>query len=187
MYMTGRTHDLAAFTFLNLYLVTQNIYAFSLATALVALFACFLGGLFPDIDKPSSDIWDKIPGGSIFGRLSQPFLGAHRHFSHSLLGMAFYGFLIKMLLHLAGTYILVDMQIVWVALMIGMFSHLFMDSLTSKGVPWLFPIHVHLRVFDIRTGGKAEKIIVCPALLILNVYLLYTYYPKYFEIINNLR
>jgi len=78
-----------------------------------------------------------------FGKKYQPdFFG--RHLSHSLLGIFLFGFIAKYLLGLAQGTLLVDMNIVWDAFMIGLFSHLFVDTLTTKGVPWLFPIPFHL-------------------------------------------
>lgn len=182
--MTGRTHDLAAFTALNILIVTGSIPPVSLSTTLVAIGACFIGGLVPDIDTSTSEFWHKLPAGTLLGRLLHPFLGGHRLISHSILGLVIFGVVINYLLALTSSILLVNMEIIWWAFMIGILSHLIMDSFTEEGVPWLFPIPVRfgfppISVFRIRTGGFLEKILVFPALLFLNVYLFYSFYPVY--------
>lgn len=52
--MTGRTHDLAAFTALTIAIATTPIPHMSLATAIVAFSANMIGGLAPDIDQPTA-------------------------------------------------------------------------------------------------------------------------------------
>ena len=52
--MTGRTHDLAAFTALTYVVATQPLPEMKLSTVLVALSANFIGGLGPDIDQPTA-------------------------------------------------------------------------------------------------------------------------------------
>ncbi len=182
--MTGRTHDLAAFTALNIVFVTLPIPQMSIATMVVAFGANMVGGLLPDIDEAASDIWDKFRGGKIIGELIQPLLGQHRMISHSFLGVFIIGYLLKRLLPLLGSVLLVNMDILWWSIMIGYLSHLLTDSLTTQGVPWLFPIPIRfgfppIKSLRIKTGGLGEKIIIFPALLIINAYLIYAKYPIY--------
>lgn len=189
--MTARTHDLAALTALNLYLATQPIPSFSVSTGIVSIFACFIGGLTPDLDEPTSEFWQKIPIGSIIGRVAHPFLGKHRFISHSILGLALLGLLVKYLLSISNQVILVDMEIVWWAFMIGYLSHLIMDSFTIEGVPWLFPIPIHFgfppfKILRLKTGGILEKAVVFPGLLLLDGYLIYTFYPIYLSLLRSL-
>jgi len=184
--MTGRTHDLAAFTALNIIVITNPLPEISLATALVSVGACFIGGLTPDIDTATSDFWDKIPAGSILGKLLHPFLGGHRMISHSILGIIIIGFITNYLFNLAGQVLLVNMELVWMAFMIGVISHIIMDSFTEEGVPLLFPIPFKfgippIKQLRIHTGGLMEKMIVFPGLLLLNGYLFYKFYPIYLE------
>ncbi len=187
--MTGRTHDLAAFTALNYIVVTNPISQMSLPTVLVAFGANMIGGLAPDLDQTTSKIWNSVPAGSVFGRLITPLLGGHRFISHSILGIFLFGYVANIILGKLGSILLVDMVPVWWAFMIGFISHLVMDTLTRDGVPWLFPIPIRfgippLRFFRIRTGGLLEKTFIFPVLLIANVYLLYTFYPKYLDFLH---
>lgn len=188
--MTGRTHDLAAFTALTYIVAAIPLQHISLATVLVAFSANLIGGLTPDIDQPTADLWHRIPAGSIIGRLVTPLLGGHRYISHSLLGVFLFGFLLQYILSLARHVILVDMEIVWWAFMIGYISHLIMDTFTIEGVPWLFPVPLRFgippfRFLRIRTGGIIEKAVIFPGLLFLNGYLFYSQYTKFLTLLQN--
>jgi len=184
-YMTGRTHDLAAFTALNIALITiPNTPTISFATAVAALGANMLGGLLPDIDNATSDIWDKFRGGNFLAKLVRPLIGGHRMISHSILGIAIAGWGLKMLLPIIGQVLIVDMNVVWWSIMIGVFSHLVTDSMTKDGVPWLFPIPIRfgippLEFMRIKTGGLVEKSIIFPGLITLNTYLIYANYEVF--------
>ncbi|MBI4136640.1 metal-dependent hydrolase, partial [Candidatus Roizmanbacteria bacterium] len=68
--------------------------------------------------------------------------------------------------------------------MIGYFSHLVTDSMTTQGVPWLFPIPIRfgippIKALRIKTGGFMEKFVVLPGLILFNGYLVYLNYPTY--------
>ncbi len=188
--MTGRTHDLAAFTALNLVVATNSPSQLTLATALVGLTANLIGGLAPDIDQPTAELWNRLPAGSIFGRILSPILGGHRFISHSILGMIIFGLGSKYLLNLLAGVLLVDMQVVWICFMIGFVSHLLMDTLTREGVPWLFPLPVRLgvpplRALRMKTGGLLEKMMVFPGLILANAYIYYRYYPQFMEFLRH--
>lgn len=189
--MTSRTHDLAAFTALNIVIVTQPLPQISVAAGLAAVFSCFIGGLAPDLDKPTSEFWQKFPIGHLWGRLLHKFAGRHRHLSHSLLGFILIGFLARYLFNLIGQTVLVDMQIVWIAFLIGYGSHLLADSLTKDGIPLLFPLSLNfgippLSFLRIKTGGKIEKLFIFPGLLLMNLYLMTHFYPVYQQLIKML-
>jgi inner membrane protein len=191
--MTGRTHDLAAFTALAYVIATNPLpNEISLATGIIAFSSNMIGGLAPDIDQPTADLWHKLPAGGLYSRLFTPFLGGHRYISHSILGIVLFGFLTKYALNLASSVVLVDMDIIWFAFMVGFVSHLIMDTLTKEGVPWLFPIPIRfgfppLSFLRIKTGGLLEKSFIFPGLLIINGYLFYTYHSKFLELIHLMR
>ncbi len=147
--MTARTHDLAAIT--------------TLGTALFALVANQLGGIAPDIDQPTAPFWRNLPVGGDFGRIIDNLLGGHRFISHSLLGVAGFGFLSWTLLKFIHPIIPhTSVTVVWWAFMIGVASHLIMDTFTKEGVPWLLPIPIKLgipplKAFRITTGSLVER------------------------------
>lgn len=188
--MTGRTHDLAAFTALGYIVTTYLVPYISLSTAIGAVSANLIGGLFPDLDQPTAKLWRDLPAGTIFGKLLSPLFGGHRFLSHSLLGLGIFGWGVNYLLQLMGSTILIDMHIVWIAFMIGYLSHLIMDSFTKEGVPWLFPLPIRFgfppfKFLRIKTGGLIEQVIVFPGLLLFNIYLYYTHYAKVLDYLHH--
>lgn len=188
--MTGRTHDLAAFTALSLIIAYEPLHNISLATALVAFSSNMIGGLAPDIDQSTAALWHRLPAGSVFGHLLAPLFGGHRYISHSIVGIVLFGFGFSYLLNAAQNVLIIDRDIVWWAFMIGFISHLIMDTLTHEGVPWFFPIPWKIgfppfRTFRIKTGGLIEKSIVFPGLLILCGYLYYLNYNKFLDFIKH--
>lgn len=189
--MTGRTHDLAAFTALNFVVATHSLPSMTLATAIIAFSANMIGGLAPDIDQPTATLWHRIRGGSFIARFITPLLGGHRFISHSLLGIFLFGFLLKFFLEAVSTILIVDMNIVWWSFMIGFISHLVMDTFSHEGVPWLFPIPIHfgfppLEIMRPHTGGVVEKSFIFPVLLMINIYIVYVYYSHIFSFFHNI-
>lgn len=188
--MTGRTHDLAAFTALSYVLVTSPPEKISLATALVAFSANLIGGLAPDLDQEQANLWRRIRAGSILGKIISPLFGGHRFISHSLLGIILVGIVVEILLEIIGTVLLVDMNIVWWSFMIGFLSHILIDSFTKEGVPLFFPLPYRLgfpplSFLRIKTGGLTEKSFVFPLLIFINGYLYYTNYHTILEFLRS--
>ena len=188
--MTGRTHDLAAFTAINFLIATQPTVHMSLATAFVAFSANMIGGLTPDIDQPTGALWHKLTLGTLFGKFISPLFGGHRFISHSILGLIFFGVLSRLFLILIQNVLIVDINIVWWTFMIGVVSHLVADTFTHDGVPWLFPIPIHIGIPPIKalrfhTGGIIEKGIVFPGLLLLNMYIFYTYHNHIIDFLKH--
>lgn len=187
--MTGRTHDLAAFTGLTLTFAYLPLLNMSMATLVTALAANFIGGLAPDLDQPTADLWRRIRGGSLIGKLIAPILGGHRMISHSLIGLWLWGIGSSWLLERLGAILLVDMSIVWAAFMIGIVSHYIMDVFTKEGLPLFFPLPFiigipPLKSLRIKTGELFEKSIVFPGLILINGYLIY---QNYFKLLDFLR
>src|SRR5579871_6326603 len=97
-FMTARTHDLAALTALGAVVFFEPLRTITLSTALIALLANQIGGILPDIDQPTAPLWKNLPIGKLFGKVTDKALGGHRFLTHSLLGVALFGFLAKLLL-----------------------------------------------------------------------------------------
>jgi inner membrane protein len=188
--MTARTHDLAAITALGVVVLVHPPEAVRLSTVLIAILANQLGGIAPDIDQPTAPLWRNLPVGKFVGRIFDRLLGGHRFLSHSLLGLALFGFLANLLLHFIHPLMPhVDIQLVWYAFLIGMASHLVMDTFTKEGVPWLLPIPIKfglppLKKFRVTTGKKFESLIVFPGLLIFDIWLAASHYPELTTIIH---
>lgn len=188
--MTGRTHDLAAFTAVSVLVATQVMPHMTLATAFVAFSANMIGGLTPDIDQPTGALWHKMTLGTLFGKFISPLFGGHRYISHSILGLVLFGVVSKLFLMLISGVLIVDMNLVWWAFMIGVVSHLVADTFTHEGVPWFFPIPLHMGIPPIQalrfhTGGIIEKGVVFPGLILLNMYIFYAYHAHIIEFLRN--
>src|SRR5215470_9994649 len=97
--MTGRTHDLAAFTALGITIALHPPATITLSTALVAIIANMIGGIAPDIDQPTAPFWRTLPIGNILGRIFDPIIGGHRFLSHSIIGIVLFGVGFRYLLH----------------------------------------------------------------------------------------
>ncbi len=174
--MIGRTHDAAALSLLAVIVVIQSVPPMTLGTALLALLANQIGGIAPDIDQPTAPFWRNLPIGGFFGRFFGKLLGGHRFLTHSLIGAG--------LLSIGVHYVLVflhpimphiEIRLVWYAFMIGVFSHLLMDSFTKEGVPWLLPIPIKfgfppLRSLRITTGKNLEKLVIFPGMVVFLIW-----------------
>lgn len=183
--MKARTHDVAAATaLLGAVIVVPDLPVMTLATAVTAFIANQLGGIAPDIDQPTAPFWRNLPIGGIVGRVIGKMLGGHRFITHSIVGMVLVGFLLSMFLAFIQPILpSVQMDIVWWAFMIGMASHLIMDSFTKEGVPWLLPIPIKfgvppLKRFRITTGKWTENFVAFPLLLLLVGVLCATHYSE---------
>jgi inner membrane protein len=188
--MIARTHDLAAITALGVVFLLMPPVTLSLATAIVAVLANLIGGIAPDIDQPTAPLWRNLPVGRYFGRVFGVLLGGHRFLTHSLIGLVLLGFLSRMLLTflhpIMGS---INSDIVWWAFMIGVISHLVMDTFTKEGVPWLLPLPIKfgippLKAWRITTDSMVETFIVLPVLLAFNCWF---YFQHYGEIIHLLK
>jgi len=180
--MTSRTHDLAAITALGIVVVTNPLPKITLATALVCILANQIGGIAPDIDQPTAPFWRNLPVGGFFGRIIDKMLGGHRFITHSLLGVALFAGLSAALLKILHPIMPhVDIHLVWLSFLIGMLSHLIMDTFTKEGVPWLLPIPYKfgfppLKNLRVTTGKHVEGWIVFPGLLLFDIWLCTSHY-----------
>lgn len=188
--MTGRTHDLTAFTaLLVVFLLLPEIPDMSFATAVAVFGFNFIGGLFPDIDQPTSDFWDNFRLGPFVAKVVCPALGGHRHFSHSVLGLVVIGWGSKQLFEPLSGIILIDFELVWWSFMIGVVAHIIMDLPTKDGVPLLWPVKVEIGIPPIkrlrmRSGKFTENYIVFPGFLLLTGYLLISNQEKIVQFIR---
>lgn len=184
--MTGRTHDLAGFTLLNIVFVSVTLPTMTLSTAVGAFSMVFIGALTPDIDQPTADLWRRLPAGNIIGRIISPILGSHRMISHSFIGIGIFAYGSYLLFQRLASIILLDMSIIWYGFMIGFVSHLLIDLLNKEGLPLFFPFPFKvgfppLKRLRLKAGGMIEKTIVFPTLMIINAYIIWSNYHLYLD------
>lgn len=190
--MTARTHDMAAFTALLVAVLAYTPTDLRLSTLLLALLANQIGGIAPDIDQPTAPLWRNLPEGHLAGKVFGKLLGGHRFISHSLLGLALFGWLANLLLHFLHPLMPhVDIGLAWWAFMLGYVSHLVMDTITKEGVPWLLPIPIKfgvppLKRFRITTGNWTETGLALPLLAGVNVWLCWAHYNYLVSLLHHI-
>jgi inner membrane protein len=189
--MTARTHDLAAITALGVVVILQPMHTLTLSTVIAAILANLIGGITPDIDQPTAPFWRNLPIGNWFGKIFDRLLGGHRFLTHSIIGLLLFGFAAHWLLIFLHPILgRINTGYVWWAYMIGMTSHLVMDTLTKEGVPWLLPLPVKfgfppLKKLRITTGKAGETLVVFPALLIFNVLFYAHHYQRILDMLKH--
>jgi len=189
--MTARTHDIAALTALGAVVLFEPLRIMTLSTALAALLANQIGGIAPDIDQPTAPLWRNLPAGKYFGKIVDKSMGGHRFLTHSIIGVALFGFLLHLLLVFIQPLMPhINIGLVWWAFIIGMSSHLVMDSFTKEGVPWLLPIPGRSgfppnKSWRITTGGPIESFVIFPGLLLVDVWLVVSHYSHLLVLVHN--
>lgn len=190
--MIARTHDVAAITALGVVFLLVPEQTLTLSTAIIAVLANLVGGILPDIDQPTAPLWRNLPVGKYFGRVFERMTGGHRFFTHSLIGVALLSYLFHLLLVFIHPIMnSVDINLVWWAFLIGILSHLIMDTLTKEGVPWLLPIPIKfgippIKALRITTDHWVENWILFPLLLIFNVVFYFLHYKQVLYILKHL-
>lgn len=175
--MVQRTHDLAGVALVSYRFLAQP-YPMNWETILGIGVATLLGAAVPDIDNVSSPAWrHKLMPWE--GKAARDFLEGHRNLSHSIIGLFLFYFMIRLLLGIVPLENL-DINLVSQAFFLGMLSHLLTDSLTEQGVPWLYPVpwkmgFPPIKPVRIKTGKWFEKLVIMPLLLILTVWIYYTF------------
>lgn len=180
--MLGRTHELGGIAALLASDIAYGGVNISTPTALLCIVAAFIGSLTPDLDKPTSLIYQKIPAGSFIGKIIHPiFIGGHRHISHSLLGFAIFAFLSHWLIftYLLASHLLVSY--IWISYGIGILSHFILDAMTTEGIPLFFPLPYKVGIPPVKalrivTGSWVEHLIVFPFLIIAIGYMCIHYF-----------
>jgi inner membrane protein len=110
--------------------------------------------LLPDLDDPKSFAGSIVMPASLAANVGF----GHRRLFHSLLAAALF----------AGVAFLAQQRFHWplwvvLAVLVGFVSHLALDTLNPAGVPWLWPLNLHLSIPVVQTGGFLERFVLVPA------------------------
>ena len=185
--MTGTTHQMVA---LMAALFLLSFYPVSLGPVLglMAVVVAMIGALTPDLDQPTANVWRRLIGGNTVGNVFKAFSGGHRHFTHSILGIIAIGWGINWVIsHIINPDIASQATALWAAFMIGYVSHPVLDTFTDRGVPWFWPLKVHIKIppgpeeFRVTTNSFVERIIVRSGVVIITVLIL----QKNWEVLKN--
>ncbi|TSC94239.1 MAG: Membrane protein containing DUF457, transmembrane [Candidatus Berkelbacteria bacterium Athens1014_28] len=154
------------------------------ATFFAVIVASYLGSLIPDADDAGADIWHTLPLGHTAGKITDPFL-KHRNISHSLIGILIFCLILFWILKLMPSYWGISTFFVLISSTIAYASHLFADMFTIEGIPLLWPwkrkFGIPPKPFDgirIETGKWFENLIIFPAVNIILIILLVSYWQK---------
>jgi|SRR3989344_2747784 len=190
--MTARTHDLFAATAGLVAIVYGQVPEMTLGTAVVAASSLFLGGMAPDLDEPGAQFWQRMPAGAgtILGKIVAPVFGSHRFVTHSLVGLALLGWVVRKVLEWSNGWLVISIEVVWWAFMLGAVSHLVADMLTKEGVPLLWPLPWKFGIppfknLRITTGGWMEKALFV-GLVCADIWLVRSFSLEFLEFVNKL-
>lgn len=166
----GLTHVLFG---LFLFLLSWRLGLVSLDV--MVLGALVVGNILPDLDHPRGLIYSLF-GVPVWLRRGVRRVVGQRGVLHSLLVAV----IVLILGYVIFSVVLELSFIVSLGLFVGYLSHLFLDSLTVRGVAWLLPFS-HKRVhFVIGTGSMIERIFF----YIIAVFSVALGYPLIFEVLD---
>ncbi|CUU48087.1 metal-dependent hydrolase [Clostridium beijerinckii] len=133
-----------------------------LMSTAVFLGGAFVGSIFPDIDHRNSYIGKKTKG--VSKAINK--LAGHRKLFHApLIYLFLYSTVIGMF---TDKLMLIGIK----GIFLGIFSHLFLDSLTIGGLPWFYPFSKkRFSICMIKTNSKIEDIL-CGMLICINIVML---------------
>lgn len=151
--------------------------------AVLAILVVMVGALTPDLDQPTANLFRRTLGGKLVHRLFTAFSGGHRHFTHSLLGIVAIGYALNwIILHLLQPVYHQQAFALWYAFMVGYISHPLADTLTDRGVPWLWPLPWNIKIppgpeeLRVTTGSFVENLLVRAGLVFAAVLLIRSHF-----------
>ncbi len=176
--MTGKTHNAIAFASLVTVAAIFPPKDLNVLTLVGSMVAVSIGALFPDMDQAGNDLWNFLPASNSLGSVFRRIFYKHRTLTHSLVGvyLTFRGLEWLLPKFLNPAY--VNPQIILWAFIIGFLSHLFSDSFTEEGVPFLFPINLNfgippIRSWRIKTGHWFENFLIFPGVWVYLVWFIH--------------
>ncbi len=176
--MMSSTHQLMALL-AAFWVLTQYPVSVGAVVGVMAIVAVMVGALTPDLDQPTANIWRRVLGARHLGNIFQSFSGGHRHFTHSIIGIIAVGYAFRWGIHHFLRPELVDeAMVIWRAYLIGYISHPIADTLTDNGVPWLWPLHLQIKIppgpeeLRVTTDSLVERVLVRGGVIISLVLLM---------------
>jgi len=166
----GLTHVLFG---LFLFLLSWRLRLVSFDVAVLG--ALVVGNILPDLDHPKGLIYSLF-GVPVWLRRGVRRVVGQRGILHSLLVAV----IVLVLSYLIFSVVLELGFVISLGLFVGYLSHLFLDSLTVRGVAWLLPFSRKRVQFVIGTGSMIERVFF----YILAVFSVALGYPLIFEVLD---
>lgn len=190
--MTNRTHDTIAFASLVTIAIVYPPENLNLLTLFGGIIACDIGAMLPDLDDAGNKLWDLLPQGKSVGKVLRKVFYKHRTVTHSLVGIYGVYRLFQWLLPKFLNSNFIDLNIIFISVMIGYISHLVGDALTEEGLPILFPFKITfgfppIRKMRIRTGKWFENFVVFPSVWFYLVWFVNMNQEKFLMILRELK
>lgn len=190
--MVARTHDVFAFAWLTtaaVYFPPQNL---NIPTLFSCLVGVTVGALIPDLDQATNRLWDMLPAGNLTGRVLRRLFLSHRTISHSLVGFFLFYKILEFILPRLLNPAYVNVDYVFVSVMIGIASHLVGDAITREGIPLFFPIKWKfgfppIAALRFVTGKWVENLVILPAIAIYLVWFVNDHQEEFLKILLGLR
>lgn len=187
--MTGRTHDAIAFASLITIATFYPPDSMNLATASAAIVGNIVGSTIPDLDQAGNRLYKLLPAGQYLGKILRKFFLGHRTLSHSILGLILFNYVTKFLLNIFLNPSYINLNIVYIAIMIGYVSHLLGDAITKEGIPIFFPLKIKIGFppvegLRITTGKFIENIIILPGVAAYIFWFIGRYQQQVFSLIK---
>lgn len=186
--MTGTTHQMIALLAAG-WILTINPISPGPVVATLALITVMIGALTPDLDQPAANLWRRMLAGRAIGNIFQIFSGGHRHLTHSLFGIILIGLVSRWAaLNIINPVYQAPAQIIWIAFMIGYISHPIADTLTDRGVPWLWPLHLHIKIppgpeeLRVTTDSFVERLLVRGGLIVSAALLVFRHWSIFLNL-----
>lgn len=155
--MTHKTHAMAGLC-VGLYFASTGQYD---ALSVIGLSSIgIVGGLFPDIDLPSSQIGQTAKTPS---RLAFAFTG-HRGLFHAPV--------VYIIAFLLLSYFMPTYQVIWETFFAGCASHIVLDLFNKAGMPLLYPWKRHMHIASLKLDGVGERFARL-SFVVISVFLVY--------------
>ncbi|KKQ75671.1 MAG: Membrane protein containing DUF457, transmembrane [Candidatus Woesebacteria bacterium GW2011_GWB1_38_5b] len=189
--MTARTHDTFALALLTTAAVYYPPANLNIPTLFGVLVGSVVGSLIPDMDQGSNRLWDMLPAGNTVGKIFRRLFLGHRTISHSLLGFyLFFKFFEFVLPKFLNTTV-INTNLVFASIMIGIASHLIADALTKDGIPLFFPLSIKvgippIKAFRVKTDTWVEHFLVLPAVVGYLIWIINANQEVLKKLLNNL-
>ena len=154
--MNYRTHICGGFAVGAVAVSTLGIDRLGVVGSGLLVGASLLGSLLPDIDKKGTYIYNRLP---IIGWFAK--MAGHRTLFHAPL--------IYTVITIALS-LMVGFNPIVLGLYLGVMSHIILDTLNYKGIPWLYPIiKTKFHMARIKAGSFSDTVIggICIAIAVV--------------------